>query len=565
MTRTRKALAVAASVGAAALAAGALLVPPRALVLRQPEWRPAGAVVRGVFHVHTTRSDGTGTPEEVAAAAARAGLQFVIFTDHGDGTRQPDPPRYLSGVLCLDGVEISTTAGHYAAIGLPASPYPLGGEPRDVVEDVARLGGFGVVTHPDSAKPGLSWAAWDTGFDAVEWLNADSQWRDETAWHMARAVITYPVRPAETLAALFDAADVLPRMDRRALTRGVVALAGADAHARLGSTGASDPYEGRPLLRLPSYESSFRTFSLHVALGRPLSGAAAEDGWALLEAIRAGHLHTVIDAWAGPAAFEFTAQAGEESAAEGDSVASPGPVVIRVRSNAPVYAELVLRRDGREVHRVGRQSLVYATDKPGTYRVEVALRAGGRRRVPWIVSNGIVVNAGDRTTREPDARPPAFEPVLPLRPMGNGWTVERDSRSVGELREAPGGTTLGYRLGGGVPSGQYCAVVAPISVPADADAVAFEARADRPMRVSVQVRVPTGAEGERWQRSVYFEPHPRTVVVPLADMRPAGTAASPAPRAGDVTSLLFVVDTVNTAPGTSGAVTVADVRLVRIR
>ena len=38
------------------------------------------------------RSDGRGTPEQIAHAAARAGLKFVVITDHGDATRTPDPP-----------------------------------------------------------------------------------------------------------------------------------------------------------------------------------------------------------------------------------------------------------------------------------------------------------------------------------------------------------------------------------------------------------------------------------------------------------------------------------------
>ena len=120
------------------------------------------------MHVHTSRSDGLGRPDDVAAAAARAGLKFLIFTDHGDATRPPDAPTYRSGVLCLDGVEISTSGGHYLAIDMPASPYPLGGEPRDVVEDVARLGGFGVAAHPDSPKPELRWEDWTAPIDGVE-------------------------------------------------------------------------------------------------------------------------------------------------------------------------------------------------------------------------------------------------------------------------------------------------------------------------------------------------------------------------------------------------------------
>src|SRR5689334_21302421 len=130
--------------------------------------------VPGVLHIHTNRSDGLSTPDEVAAAAARAGLKFIVFTDHGDGTRQPDPPTYRSGVLCLDGVEISTSGGHYIAIDMPRSPYPLAGEPRDVVEDVRRMGGFGIVAHPDSPKGELRWSDWTLPFDGIELLNLDT-------------------------------------------------------------------------------------------------------------------------------------------------------------------------------------------------------------------------------------------------------------------------------------------------------------------------------------------------------------------------------------------------------
>ena len=100
-------------------------MPPARLTL---ETSFTDGSVPGVIHVHSNRSDGRSAPDEVAAAAASAGLKFVIFTDHGDATRTPDPPTYRSGVLCIDAVEISTNGGHYLALDMPASPYPLGGE-----------------------------------------------------------------------------------------------------------------------------------------------------------------------------------------------------------------------------------------------------------------------------------------------------------------------------------------------------------------------------------------------------------------------------------------------------
>ena len=119
--RLAGALALAVVVLVAATAVALWLWPPAPPISAPPAtFQPTHATWRGVFHLHTVRSDGTGTVDEVAAAAARAGLKFIVVTDHGDATRRPDPPTFRSGVLCIDAVEINTTGGHYAVIGMGA-------------------------------------------------------------------------------------------------------------------------------------------------------------------------------------------------------------------------------------------------------------------------------------------------------------------------------------------------------------------------------------------------------------------------------------------------------------
>ena len=54
------------------------LAPAAAASTPAPHWRPDGLTIRGAYHVHSVASDGTGTLDDIAAAAARAGLQFVI-------------------------------------------------------------------------------------------------------------------------------------------------------------------------------------------------------------------------------------------------------------------------------------------------------------------------------------------------------------------------------------------------------------------------------------------------------------------------------------------------------
>jgi hypothetical protein len=190
--------------------------------------------VRGLLHVHSRASDGRGTLDEIAAAAGRAGLQFLIVTDHGDGTRKPEAPSYRSGVLMVDAVEISTRQGHYLAIGLPQAPYALGGAAADVVEDVRRLGGIGIAAHPDSPKNELRWADWTAPVDGFELVNPDTSWRVHAfsggmgaRWQLLRSLLAYPVRPAEAISQLLTASSTLrERWMAIAAERPLIAVAG---------------------------------------------------------------------------------------------------------------------------------------------------------------------------------------------------------------------------------------------------------------------------------------------------------------------------------------------------
>ena len=541
-------------------------LPPESAALRVPVPGPGDpVVVRGAYHVHSVASDGTGTAEEIAAAAARAGLRFVILTDHGDAYTRPSAPRYLGSVLCIDAVEISTAGGHYAALGLAQPPYRLAGEARDVVEDVARLGGFGVAAHPDSEKIELRWEAWEAPFDAVEWFNADSQWRDEPRWRLLPTMLQYPVRPSEAVAALFDRPDHLLReWDRLSSARRVVGLAAADAHARMGLGGKTDPYDEMVYVKVPSYEAVFRAFSTRVELWEPLTGDAGLDAAAILSALRAGRAYTVFDALAGPGVLAYSMQAGSAIFRQGDQAPAGVPLRVSAATNGPSETHVRLLRDGREVARSSGPVLEWTGEGAGAYRVEATLPgAPGQPPLPWIVSNPIHagVPAG--------AAGPA--PLPPVRASlvwpAQTWHIEKDASSSGTWRteDVRGAIrhTLTYRLGEDRPSPFVALVTFDAAAMHDASRFAFRGAADRPMRLSVQVRLIEGTAERRWQRSVYLSPDPREISIPFADMREAGTGARRPFAPARIQSLLFVVDSVNTPPGSGGVVWVEGLRTER--
>jgi hypothetical protein len=129
-----------------------------------------------------------------------------------------------------------------------------------------------------------------------------------------------------------------------------------------------------------------------------------------------------------------------------------------------------------------------------------------------------------------------------------------------------GGSELLLRFAlSGVPSDNpYTAFVMPATGRmAMHDRLVFTARADRPMRMSVQLRAPTGGEGERWRRSVYLDQTPRTIQVFFDEFRPLGSTGATTPALSNVQSVLFVVDTVNTKIGSNGRIWVDDIKYAR--
>ena len=519
-----------------------LLAPPAAERVDVSGWSDLAArTVPGAYHVHTTRSDGNGDKAAVAKAAASAGLKFVILTDHGDGTRPPDPPEYIDGVLMLDCVEISTDQGHYVAMEMTRAPYPLGGAAYAVVEDVERLGGFGIAAHPDSPKPALRWTGWDARIDGIEWLNADSEWRDETRSALLHAGIGYFLRSAPALATLLDRPTTLDRWDALLKNRRVVAIGASDAHGGPGRRAEDANRTFFSTIGIPSYEASFRELSLGAVLDRPLSGNPDEDAKAVFKAIRRGSVFTVIDALATPALLDFHA------------VPSGATVTLLARATLPRGAQMVLIGPAGEVVRGGGEiRREVPAETPGGYRVEVRLPgAPGQPPVPWLVSNAIRLGP-DADGLLPESRSDWLEGEVESDVAPFPGRIEKDAASGAILRTGRHAVDLEYHLADGARNSQFVAMATDVSSQAFR-AIDLTLASDRPSRIAIQVR---SAAGQRWGRSFYVDP--RTVLIHAAvrDLHPVDDPAGPPPDPAAISSILLVADLTNAAPGRSGRLTV---------
>lgn len=553
-----------------------------AVIARQP------VLWRGAYHVHSTRSDGSGEPDAIAAAAAAAGLDFVILTDHGDATRPPDPPRVAHGVLLIDGVEISTDDGHYVALDLPAAPYPLAGEGRAVADDVRRLGGLGILAHPDSPKASLAWHDPSTDADGYEWINADTSWRTASTMHVLARLLTYPFNRPGTLTALAHyPAGLFAERDTPS-RRAQLALAAVDAHARIGWRRDDDPIEGgRAVAAFPSYDAAFGTSGLIVPWldGSP-SGHADRDARVVLHAIRHRLAYSAVFSMAVAPWLSI-------DLVEPPATATPGPdavgaATLVVHANAPADAEIRILRNGRQAvtgnrqpgtgdrvadsaDRAGRQVSIdlQADEAPAIYRAEMWLPARrGWPALPVAVSaargHNLVASRDERgggaDVHSATAVPDATAEDVAIR----GWHVEHDAGSGGEVTQTvpnvQASATL--RLATGARVSQFAALVADLTPPESARALVIELSASAPMRVSIQLREPKPGEGLRWRHSAFVDPQPRLVTLPLDEFRPIRPASGPVPL-DRLHALMFVTDTVNGRPGDVRRVIVHRARWVR--
>ena len=522
---------------------------------------------RGAYHVHTTRSDGSGTPEEVAAAAAAAGLQFVILTDHGDGTRAPDPPRYVDGVLLMDGVEISTDAGHYVAIGMRQTPFPIGGDAAGVAADVKRFGGLRIVAHPDSPRAALAWHEPSVIADGIEWLNADSVWRSARPGQLLLRLSAYPFNTAGALAALATYPQRLfEQYDKPGVFRGDLTLAAVDAHARIGWRRDRDPLEcGLTLARFPSYRAMFGTFGVVIPwIGGAPSGRAQDDADAVMHFLHQRLAFSAVFSMAETPYLRVEAERRESPY----TVAPPdifegrrsgSAMTLRVASNAPADAVIRMRRNGVPWREAAAPNATFEVDPDeghAIYRAELWLPPRrGWPELPVAMGHSVAHNPpGDREYGErPSTVPPPF--------IVTGWHGEHDPRSSVVIGPPAGAiATATLSLANTPRTSQFAALVADLAPPPPgATGVELRVSTDAPMRLSLQLRVPQAGDGLRWRTSMFAGNDGDPGYAGLSNLRAVPPAAGQVPL-DRVHALLFVMDTVNAQPGTRRTIAIRELR-----
>ncbi len=341
----------------------------------------------GNMHIHSSYSDGSLEIADIAAKAVRAGLDFIIITDHYTLSGLYDGKEgYQQNVLVLIGMEANESKNHYLCLDIDKEVENNDDNPQAVIDEVNMQQGIGIIAHPfEKGSPvfadgiNFPWTDWKVcNFQGIEIWNFTSQWKDHITSTIKGVLLVF--YPHAALSG--PCPQALAKLDEHQC-RGekIIATGGSDAHGYAMKLGMFN-------LQASPYETSFKCINVHVLTELPLSGEVQPDKEKLYAAIRKGTLWIGYDYFINSKGFRFFIRDGVNTWQMGDTVPLSEHMILQAVT--PESARVKLIKNGK-VWQVstGKRHIFQDVDR-GVYRIEAYHRflLGYR---PWIFSNSIWV------------------------------------------------------------------------------------------------------------------------------------------------------------------------------
>lgn len=336
-------------------------------------------ISKGGLHLHTTYSDGTGTVRQIAGDAKKAGLDWIIITDHNSlDALHNNEEGWYDGVAVIIGEEITPDPGdHYLAFGLKKN-IPAFENPLDNIKAVKDQGGIGFIAHPDESlerknpyRP-LRWSDWNIkGFDGIEIWNYTSDWIDNYNKNLNFINLFIKHRllkgPTENVLKWWDGlnnenGEIVP------------AIGGLDTHAfKVG------------ILTIFPYYDSFKTVTNYLVLRNELSSDFLTAKKQVLNALKCGNNFIVNRVWnklTDDFDFSVITKNTEYFAGEKLNYKDAERLVIKI----PQKAKIKLIHNGNKILEKDDKKIILDELKPGKYRFEAFFK-----NCPWVFSNPITI------------------------------------------------------------------------------------------------------------------------------------------------------------------------------
>lgn len=329
-------------------------------------------IYKGAIHIHTKLSDGTGDLNSITKAAKKAGLDWIIITDHNYIDSNEG---IINGVYVIKEQEISPKcSNHYLAFGLNEK-VELNENPQVYVDKVRELGGFGFAAHPDegyfSDRNGkiyprknshhcIPWTDKNLKPDGVEIWNWFSNWADNLndsnilslafAYFFKHKIVKSPSKLT------LDWWDKLNSETEKIIP----ALGGVDAHALKF-------YRYILPVTVFPYKTCFSTITNFIYLPQKLSDNFITAKEQILNAIKQGN-NTISNSHICNELPNIYITNSKNTFVCGETIEQSENCCLHFESNRTM--EVCLIYNGKEMERFHSDNFIRPITKSGKYRIE---------------------------------------------------------------------------------------------------------------------------------------------------------------------------------------------------
>ena len=338
----------------------------------------------GAIHIHSVYSDGTGNVDSISKAAKKAGLDWIIITDHNSFEIEEG---IYNGVYVIKGEEISPKdENHYLALGINKYIQP-NTDAKHNVEAVKLNGGFGFAAHPNEGvnsqgSPRLNkhqpikWTNKNIIPDGVEIWNWFSEWadnlNDRNIFTLACAFLCKNKLVKSANSNVLFWWDNLNNVSEKI----VPAIGGIDAHALKIKDYII------PVTIFP-YESMFKTIVNIVTSDEEFKTDFFARKEQILEALKSGR-NLIINRAVSKEIPDINVSNKNQAVTSGESISLDNETFLNVQTKKKSSIKII--HNGKEIKSVISNGIKMLLNEVGKYRVEIKLGERG-----FAYSNPILV------------------------------------------------------------------------------------------------------------------------------------------------------------------------------
>lgn len=335
----------------------------------------------GVIHVHTKFSDGSGDVEFIAQAAKKAGIDWIIISDHNDFSAQEG---IYNGVYVIKAEEISPDIGYHLLAFDIKEEIKKTENPITNIDNVHKQDGFCFAAHPDesdlrrNSNPPIKWLDKTIIPDGIELWNWFSDWANRynntDIFHIAYAYLFRKklIQGVEPETRMWW--DKINNQNQEIFP----AIAGCDAHALKVKDYIF------PVTIFP-YEYCFKTAANLIFTKQPLSADFKTAKGQILQAIKNGN-NILVNRKKCKFHNEISVQVKNKCITVncGDKIELDNETELHLE--IPTKAEIFLYLNGNEIKIAKTKNFTHKIKEKGKYRIEVY-----KAKSPILYTNPIVV------------------------------------------------------------------------------------------------------------------------------------------------------------------------------